>query len=68
MFLKLINCECKSKFIFSKKQPEDESEDDYEVDNEFFVPHGYLSAEEEKEEDEVSKLSFVICKLQPDNN
>ncbi|GIX66776.1 chromatin assembly factor 1 subunit A [Caerostris extrusa] len=29
------------------------SEDEYEVDNEFFVPHGYLSPEEEKEEDEV---------------
>ena len=37
------------------KEEEDETEkDDYEVDNEFFVPHGYLSDEEEdKEEDEV---------------
>jgi len=37
------------------KEDEDETEkDDYEVDNEFFVPHGYLSDEEEdKEEDEV---------------
>ena len=31
-----------------------EEEDDYEVDNEFFVPHGYLSdGEEDKDEDEV---------------
>ncbi len=31
-----------------------EEEDEYEVDNEFFVPHGYLSdGEEEKDEDEV---------------
>jgi len=35
---------------------EKESEDEYEVDNEFFVPHGYLSDEEnvgEKDEDQV---------------
>lgn len=32
----------------------EEGEDDYEVDNEFFVPHGYLSDEEEdKDEDDV---------------
>ena len=38
-----------------EKDKEDEEEnEDYEVDNEFFVPHGYLSDEEEdKEEDEV---------------
>lgn len=30
-----------------------ESEDDYEVDNEFFVPHGYLSEEENNEENEM---------------
>lgn len=36
----------------SGTENEVESEDDYEVDNEFFVPHGYLSPEEEKEEDE----------------
>ncbi|KFM69809.1 Chromatin assembly factor 1 subunit A, partial [Stegodyphus mimosarum] len=35
----------------SGTEAEDESEDDYEVDNDFFVPHGYLSAEEEKEDD-----------------
>ncbi|XP_054707747.1 LOW QUALITY PROTEIN: chromatin assembly factor 1 subunit A-like [Uloborus diversus] len=35
----------------SGTENEDESEDDYEVDNEFFVPHGYLS-EEENEDDE----------------
>jgi hypothetical protein len=35
---------------------EKESEDEYEVDNEFFVPHGYLSDEEnvgDKDEDQV---------------
>ncbi|XP_046400375.1 chromatin assembly factor 1 subunit A-B-like [Ischnura elegans] len=31
---------------------EKESEDEYEVDNEFFVPHGYLSNEEAVGEDE----------------
>jgi len=32
----------------------EEEKDDYEVDNEFFVPHGYLSdEEEEKDENEV---------------
>ncbi|CAL1272325.1 unnamed protein product [Larinioides sclopetarius] len=36
----------------SGTENEVESEDDYEVDNEFFVPHGYLSPEEEKEDDE----------------
>merc|ERR1712112_761654 len=36
------------------KEKEEVGEDDYEVDNEFFVPHGYLSdEEEEKDEDEV---------------
>lgn len=33
---------------------DEESEDDYEVDNEFFVPHGYLSPEEEKDEDDAA--------------
>jgi len=38
----------------SDADDEKEEEDDYEVDNEFFVPHGYLSDEEEgKDEDEV---------------
>jgi chromatin assembly factor 1 subunit A len=35
---------------------EKESEDEYEVDNEFFVPHGYLSDEEnvgQEDEDQV---------------
>ncbi|XP_064459397.1 chromatin assembly factor 1 subunit A-like [Ornithodoros turicata] len=36
----------------SGTEEEKESEDDYEVDNEFFVPHGYLSEDEEKNEDE----------------
>ena len=30
-----------------------ESEDDYEVDNEYFVPHGYLSDEEIRDEEEM---------------
>lgn len=29
---------------------EEEEKDDYEIDNEFFVPHGYLSDDEEAEE------------------
>merc|ERR1711962_1180483 len=38
----------------SDAEDEKEEEDDYEVDNEFFVPHGYLSdGEEDKDEDEV---------------
>lgn len=31
---------------------EKESEDEYEVDNDFFVPHGYLS-DDENPEDEI---------------
>lgn len=33
---------------------EKESEDDYEVDNDVFVPHGYLSDEEAQNEDEMT--------------
>ncbi|XP_063230591.1 chromatin assembly factor 1 subunit A-like [Bacillus rossius redtenbacheri] len=33
-------------------EDEKESEDEYEVDNDFFVPHGYLSDEENFEEEE----------------
>lgn len=36
----------------SGTEEEKESEDDYEVDNEFFVPHGYLSEDEEKDGDD----------------
>jgi len=37
-----------------KEDQEEKEKDDYEVDNDFFVPHGYLSdGEEEKDEDEV---------------
>lgn len=36
----------------SDDEKDKESDDDYEVDNEFFVPHGYLSDEENNEEDE----------------
>ena len=37
-----------------KEDQEEKDKDDYEVDNDFFVPHGYLSdGEEEKDEDEV---------------
>ena len=35
-----------------KDKDEDEEKEDYEVDNEFFVPHGYLSDEEEDREDD----------------
>lgn len=39
---------------------EGEPEDDYEIDNEFMVPHGYLSGEEEEnaEEDAVDETNF----------
>jgi len=38
----------------AEDENEKEEEDDYEVDNQFLVPHGYLSDEEEdKDEDEV---------------
>ncbi|KAK7865929.1 hypothetical protein R5R35_005003 [Gryllus longicercus] len=41
---------------------EKESEDEYEVDNEFFVPHGYLSDEENCEE-EVMNPETMKAKL-----
>jgi len=37
---------------------EEESEDDYEVDNDVFVPHGYLSDEECQNKDSDVGLSF----------
>lgn len=39
----------------SDDEKDKESDDDYEVDNEFFVPHGYLSDEENNEEDEIEE-------------
>merc|ERR1712142_1291595 len=40
--------------LSDNEDDKEEEKDDYEVDNEFFVPHGYLSdEEEEKDEDEV---------------
>jgi chromatin assembly factor 1 subunit A len=45
---------------------EKESEDEYEVDNEFFVPHGYLSDEEnvgEKDEDQSPEMLKIKLKL-----
>ena len=38
-----------------------ESEDDYEVDNEYFVPHGYLSDEEIKDEEEMMVRKRTAC-------
>lgn len=38
------------------EEKENEPEDDYEVDNEFFVPHGHLS-DDEVDDEEASKLS-----------
>ncbi|XP_076330479.1 uncharacterized protein LOC143236094 [Tachypleus tridentatus] len=35
----------------SGTEDEKESEDEYEVDNEFFVPHGYLSTDEEQDDE-----------------
>lgn len=45
---------------------EKESEDEYEVDNEFFVPHGYLSDEEnvgDKDEDQSPEMLKIKLKL-----
>lgn len=39
-------------------QDDKESEDDYDEDGEFMVPHGYLSADEEDEDPEVSSISL----------
>ncbi|XP_071449805.1 chromatin assembly factor 1 subunit A-B-like [Hetaerina americana] len=41
---------------------EKESEDEYEVDNEFFVPHGYLSNEEADGEEDENVVSPEIQK------
>ena len=46
-----------NKVLFSGE--EQEPADDYEVDNEFFVPHGYLSDEEA--EDEMEDLVGSFC-------
>lgn len=37
-----------------------EPEDDYEVDNDIFVPHGYLS-DEEGDQDSDNSVSTVFC-------
>lgn len=37
------------------EKDKDDAEDDYEVDNEFFVPHGHLSDEELEHEDEIAE-------------
>ncbi|XP_055383367.1 chromatin assembly factor 1 subunit A-like [Condylostylus longicornis] len=42
---------------------EKESEDDYEVDNEFFVPHGHLSDEEMEEEDKSPEVLKAKLKI-----
>nr|CAD7589349.1 unnamed protein product [Timema genevievae] len=42
---------------------EKESEDEYEVDNEFFVPHGYLSDEENSGEEETVTPEGMKAKL-----
>ncbi|PNF43847.1 hypothetical protein B7P43_G06048 [Cryptotermes secundus] len=45
---------------------EKESEDEYEVDNEFFVPHGYLSDEEntgQEDEDQSPEMLKIKLKL-----
>lgn len=42
---------------------EKESEDEYEVDNEFFVPHGYLSEEENDGEDDSMSPETMKAKL-----
>ncbi|XP_037079162.1 chromatin assembly factor 1 subunit A-like [Pollicipes pollicipes] len=47
----------------SGSEKEVESEDEYEVDNEFFVPHGYLSDEEVKDEEEIMSPETQKMKL-----
>lgn len=37
---------------------EKEPEEDYEVDNDFFVPHGYLSDDEAPEKENMVKIIF----------
>lgn len=39
---------------------EEEPEDEYEVDNDVFVPHGYLSDEEGEGQDNDSDVSFYF--------
>lgn len=44
----------------SGTEDEKESEDDYEVDNDLFVPHGYLSEDEENGDHTVS-CALIWC-------
>jgi len=39
---------------------EKESEDEYEVDNDLFVPHGYLSDEEAGNSEDEALVSFHV--------
>mgnify|MGYP002715754884 CR=1 FL=1 len=39
---------------------EKEPEEDYEVDNDFFVPHGYLSDDENPEKENVVRFFFFF--------
>ncbi|XP_059611294.1 chromatin assembly factor 1 subunit A-like [Phlebotomus argentipes] len=47
----------------SDDEKDKESEDDYEVDNDFFVPHGHLSDEELQNEDEDNSPEMQKAKL-----
>ncbi|CAN7985624.1 unnamed protein product [Ixodes hexagonus] len=47
----------------SGTEDEKESEDDYEVDNDVFVPHGYLSEDEEKGDDDPMSPETLKARL-----
>lgn len=47
----------------SEDEKEKESEDDYEVDNDFFVPHGHLSDEEMQNADEMDENTPEVQKV-----
>ncbi|XP_067138767.1 chromatin assembly factor 1 subunit A-like [Centruroides vittatus] len=47
----------------SGTEDEKESEDDYEVDNDFFVPHGYLSEDEDGDENLSPESKTALLKM-----
>ncbi|XP_023219494.1 chromatin assembly factor 1 subunit A-like [Centruroides sculpturatus] len=47
----------------SGTEDEKESEDDYEVDNDFFVPHGYLSEDEDGDENLSLESKRALLKM-----
>lgn len=74
LFLQIFDYEVDSDDEWEEEEPgeslhgsddEKEPEDDYEVDNDFFVPHGYLSDDENPEDEnlvrKLFKLMYVKC-------